>query len=195
MEQVRLDAIADDATFRLREPGDVSALATAIGRLGQLTPVDLRPLPAADGEGPRYQVVAGFRRIAAARLLQRDRVLARVHAPLADPDAWALALGPTLFAEPWDAPARTIAEERVRAFLPWAEPALRTSPTPRAGAGGPGVAAVDPRSLALRAWELNRDLAAACGRWDSLPAEARRAVVEQLRYVTRLLPILERDPR
>lgn len=97
---VPLAAIADDGTFRLRDEGDVSALAASIGRLGQLAPIELRPIPDAAPDAPQYQVVAGFRRLAALRLLFRERVLARVHAALDDADAWALALGQALLTEP-----------------------------------------------------------------------------------------------
>jgi ParB-like chromosome segregation protein Spo0J len=75
-------------------------LASSIGRLGQLMPVELRPIPGAIPGGPAWQVVAGFRRVAALRLLQRDRVLARIHGNLSDEDAWGLALGPALLTEP-----------------------------------------------------------------------------------------------
>ncbi len=101
---VPVSAIADDATFRLRDEGDVGVLAASIGRLGQLAPVELRPAPGGDGgEEPRYQVVAGFRRLAALRMLMRERVLARVHDRLDDEDAWAIALPQALVTEPLDA--------------------------------------------------------------------------------------------
>lgn len=96
---VPLDQIAPDATFRLRPEGDVAVLAASIGRLGQLEPVELRPMPAAV-EGPRFQAVAGFRRLAALRLLLRDGALARVHEELSDEDAWAVALVAGLTGEP-----------------------------------------------------------------------------------------------
>jgi ParB family chromosome partitioning protein len=97
---VPLVAVSTDATFRLRPEGDVAALAGSIARLGQLAPVELRPLPGAAAGGVRYQVVAGFRRLAAVRLLARGRVLARVHASLDDDDAWAMALADALLGEP-----------------------------------------------------------------------------------------------
>jgi ParB family transcriptional regulator, chromosome partitioning protein len=114
VEFVSLAAIADDATFRLRDVGDVALLAASIG---------LRPLPGAGAGGPRYQVVAGFRRLAALRLLARERVLARVHAVLDDDDAWAIALAQALLGEPLG----TTELESLRARLsearvaPWAE--------------------------------------------------------------------------
>ncbi len=100
VEWVRLEEIWDDTTFRLRDSGDVSDLATSMGRLGQLAPVELRLRPGVDGEGPCWQVVAGFRRVEALRLLRRDRVMARLHERLEDEDAWALALSHALLSEP-----------------------------------------------------------------------------------------------
>jgi hypothetical protein len=100
VEFVPIEAISVDTSFRLRSEGDVSTLASSIGRLGQLMPVELRPIPGAIPGGPAWQVVAGFRRVAALRLLQRDRVLARIHGNLSDEDAWGLALGPALLTEP-----------------------------------------------------------------------------------------------
>ncbi len=123
---VLLAAISGDPTFRLRDEGDVAPLAASIGRLGQLVPVELRPLPGAPEGGPYLQVVAGFRRMAAARLLARDRVLARVHAALGDDDAWALALGHALLAEPLLASELQALGPRLAATgaAPWAEEVL-----------------------------------------------------------------------
>ncbi len=123
---VPLAEIADDATFRLRDEGDIGLLAASIGRLGQLVPVELRPLPgAAEGE-PRFQVVAGFRRLAAFRLLARDRILARVHATLDDEDAWGVALGQALLTEPLLASELEALRERLAetGAAPWAEELL-----------------------------------------------------------------------
>ncbi len=126
VEFVSLAAIADDATFRLREPGDVAALAASIGRLGHLVPVELRPLPGAAGGAPRFQVVAGFRRLAALRLLARGRVLARVHAALDDEDAWAIALAQALLGEPLQAEELERLRERLAGagVAPWAQELL-----------------------------------------------------------------------
>src|SRR5215208_156731 len=114
VEFVSLADLDEDATFRLREPGDVAALAASIGRLGHLVPIELRPLPGLTPEDPpRYQVVAGFRRLAALRLLARERVLARVHEALDDDDAWGIALAQALLGEP----LRAEELERLRARL------------------------------------------------------------------------------
>jgi hypothetical protein len=122
VEFVALADVSDDATFRLRDEGDVGALAASMGRLGQLVPVELRPLPGAGPEGPRWQVVAGFRRVAAARLLGRERVLARLHAALEDEDAWGLALAQALVTEPLVANELAALGDRLAAenIAPWA---------------------------------------------------------------------------
>ena len=212
MEHVPLAEIAADPTYRLREPGDVSELAAAIGRLGQLTPVDLRPLPAGAGagEGKRWQVVAGFRRMEALRLLQRERVLARLHPSLSDDDAWALALAGPLFTEPWSPSDLDGVASRLREKLPWAVPALEAI-RGRAGAGKGRASASPPptaprprpttdpagfaRGLAVRAYELNGDVAAAYEAWGALPPEGRRLVLEQLRYLHQVFPLLEKENR
>lgn len=236
---VPIEEIADEGQFRLRPPGDVTVLAASIGRVGQLEPVELRPLPGAPEGESRWQLVAGFRRLEALRLLQRDRVLARVHQALPDEDAWAVALVQGLTGEPlaeaellalrgrvetdglapWA--AELIEEARLRAPLPaevrerfheflegplpparadeeGEEPAPpRRTATSTAPAGGPGeeveeVFAEDfARDLALRMAGLNQDLATAYGAWKDLPADGRRLLLVQARYVADLLPYLE----
>lgn len=101
VEFIPLDAILDDATFNLRDEGDVSELAANIGRLGQLTPIELRLVPGAVEGGAKWQVVAGFRRLAALRMLLRDRALARLHDTLSDDDAWGIAVTNALLTEPF----------------------------------------------------------------------------------------------
>ena len=199
VEFVSIDDIADDTTFRLREPGDVSLLAASIARLGQLAPVDLRPLPGAEPRpqegrtpvadpedgflpeagGARLQVVSGFRRLEALRMLQRDRVLARLHADLSDEDAWALSLTRPLLSEPWLPSELEALRERIRSVAPWAEELLdealaRSSqaapggeapaePEPRAEAEGAAAAApsvdVEPETVELTPEELALHLA------------------------------------
>lgn len=222
VEFVELSLISDDATFRLRDEGDVAPLAASLGRLGQLVPVELRPLPGG-GDGPRFQVLAGFRRIAAARLLARERVLARVHAALGDEDAWAVALGDALLGEPllsselealrprlaatgaarWAeellpaalarAPVEPKLRERFRAFLERAEAERR------AGEEAGETVEVTPEELAedlaRRMFAVNEDLAVAFDAWAELPQEGRRMIVEQARYLAGLLPLLEERER
>lgn len=238
---VGLSDIQDDATFRLREEGDVSALAASIGRLGQLVPIELRRVPGEDG--PRLQVVAGFRRLAAVRMLLRDRVLARVHEDLGEEDAWGLALGQALLTEPlgegdlralrerlaeggvapWAddlvdealvrAPVDPVVRERFLEFLggPATPPAIADENGERE-AGAPAETEAEAarqgddfevevevtpeelaQDLATRLWEVNRDLALAAEAWKDLPAEGRRLVLEQARYVAELYPLLATD--
>ncbi len=186
VEFVAVEDIAADETFRLRAEGDVSQLATALGRLGQLAPVELRPWPgaAAGGAsprppttaqpgaareasagaegaaaGPRWQVVSGFRRLAAIRMLARERVLARLHHELSEEDAWALALGEALLHEPLTGEDLEALRERLRStgLAAWAvelvDEALVRAPVAAelrerfyeflTGAGSPGTAAPD----------------------------------------------------
>ena len=237
---VSLDDVSEDATFRLRDPGDVSLLAASIGRLGQLVPVELRPLPAAaappafvsvasDPEDrflaepvptPRWQVVSGFRRLAALRMLQRDRVLARAHAELSDEDAWALALSQPLLTEPFLPSELEATRERIRAVAPWAEElleeALVRAPVPAAQReafarfleepAAPAEAEASDVSetveltpeelalhLAVRIFELNQELAVGWEAWSELPAGGRRQIVEQARYLAELFPLMDRE--
>ena len=193
VEYVPLDAIADDVTFRLREEGDVSELAASLGRLGQLIPVELRLLPGAAADGPRYQLVAGFRRVEALRCLLRERVLARVHTELGDEDAWAIALCQALLIEPLDRAALQELRERI-AEVPAAAWACEL--IDEAHAEG-GTVEVTPEELAddlsARMYEVNADLALASEAWEHLPPAGRRAIVEQARYVAAMLPHLKLD--
>ena len=94
---ISLDRVELDERFRVRshEEGDVTALATDIARLGQLFPVDLRL------KGPdQYVLITGFRRVAALKFLQREKVLARLHPELSDDDATLLALAEGIHSQP-----------------------------------------------------------------------------------------------
>ncbi|HEX9241359.1 MAG TPA: ParB N-terminal domain-containing protein [Anaeromyxobacter sp.] len=223
---VPLADVDADATFRLREEGDVADLASSIGRLGQLVPIELRPLPGLGPEDPpRWQVVAGFRRLAALKLLARERVLARVHGTLDDDDAWGIALAHALLATPLGvaelealrarlAGLRTAAwaEEHVEdaieratvaAAVSEAEPAPDAEPEPEPEPqvepedAGPVEVTADElaEDLAARLNEVNQDLALAFESWGDLPAEGRRAILEQAEYVAALLPHLRREGR
>jgi ParB family chromosome partitioning protein len=239
VEFVELGDISPDESFRLRADGDVTLLATSLGRLGQLSPVELRPWPGAGSDGPRWQVVAGFRRLAAVRLLARERVLSRVHGELADEDAWGLALAEALLREPLAARDLEALRERLRAsgVAPWADElvdeALVRAPLevevrerfyaflrgedasvcPEPFDSGRGEAAAYARDrlreaeskddaplevtadelaqdLSARLSALNQDLALAFEAWSEVPPEGRRAIVEQARYISELMPFL-----
>lgn len=220
VEWVPLDTIAADVTFRLRGEGDVSALAASLGRIGQLVPVELRPLPGAGTDGPRWQLVAGFRRVEALRCLLREQVLARVHPSLDDEDAWGIALCEALLREPLDGAALEALRERLAAerVAPWAAELvdeaivrapvapeqreaffawLRGEPPPAAEGEEEegGTVEITPEELAeqlsAKMYEVNADLALASEAWEHLPDEGRRAIVEQARYVAALLPHLK----
>jgi ParB-like chromosome segregation protein Spo0J len=216
VEFIDLVAVSEDDTFRLREEGDVSALAASIGRLGQLVPLELRPREAPEGGPPRYQVVAGFRRVAALRLLRRERALARVHPAMPDEDAWAMALAQALLGEPLLRTEVSSLRERLarEGQAPWAadlldeatlraplEPGLRErfleflAAAREAEDGAP--VEVTPEELASdvarRLYEVNADLAVAFEAWADLPPDGRRAILAQARWIAGLLPMLEGD--
>ena len=223
VEFIALEAIALDDTFRLRPEGDVGDLATSLGRLGQLVPVELRPWPGAASDGPRWQVVAGFRRMAAVRLLARERVLARLHAELSDADAWGVALVQALLQEPLGETDLGALRELLAtsSVAPWAEElledALARAPvplevrekfleflasTPTPTSTSTPTPTDDPievtgeelvTDLATRMSAVNQDLAIAFEAWKDLPADGRRLLVEQARYVAALLPFLEAE--
>ena len=239
VEFVSLEDIAPDETFRLRPDGDVTQLATSLGRLGQLSPIELRPWPDTKEVGPRWQVVSGFRRLAAVRLLARERLLARLHRTLSDEDAWGLALGEALLHEPLTGDELEALREALRktTSAPWAEElvdeALVRAPVaaalrerfydyltgldvprpaqPRdplateaaaeevaestAPSDAPTEVEMSPEELAadlvFRFSALTQDLATAFEAWEDLPAEGRKRLLEQARYVMELFPFME----
>jgi hypothetical protein len=198
VEFVPLALLSTDPTFRLRPEGEVAALAGSIARLGQLSPIELRPLPAAAGGGDlgapgagRYQVVAGFRRLAAVRLLARGRVLARVHAALDDEDAWAIALADVLLGEPLAAAELESLRLRLAGLgaAPWAgelvdEALVRSPVAPElrerflAFLQGQGPAPVDPPDAAAQ--DAASAAAATDGPEEVTPAELAEAVASGL---------------
>ena len=71
-ELIPIDRVDEDPLFQVRPLGDLSLLATDVARLGQLFPIDVRV------QAPeRYQLICGYRRVAALKFLQRDQVLHR----------------------------------------------------------------------------------------------------------------------
>ncbi|HQR30448.1 MAG TPA: hypothetical protein PLL32_08560, partial [Anaeromyxobacteraceae bacterium] len=104
---------------------------------------------------------------------------------------------------PWAEAALSAARQRLAggkgAKADRAEKAEKTEKPPPAGAAAPPPrrAAADPAAfahgLAVHASALNEEVAAAWDRWDSIPPAGRRMILEQLRYLTRVLPLLERE--
>lgn len=191
---IPLDRIDEDASFQLRPVGEVSALATDIARLGQLFPVDVRFKPP-----DRFQVICGFRRVAALRFLKRDRVLARLHTELSDQDALLMALAAALH----DAPA---AHEHLSARREQLEAEGRLTPIARdmlakaLGEDGElqpeGVEEeVDADELAAetarRLGEINQDLASLADVFADLDEARREELLTQLRYSRDLVAWLE----
>lgn len=193
---VPLDLVLDDDAFRLRPPHDVESLARSMAQFGQLYPVEVRP------RGDRYQVVAGFRRLDAVRLLRRPRILARVHAGLGDDEALLLAVGdlcqrtpvdPELVAELRDRLEReSRLGPRARAMI---EAALATAAKDDSNTSDAVDEEVELDALCAdvtaRLAELNQDLAAIVELWEDVDAEARAALLEQLRYPSEIATYLE----
>ena len=196
---VSLDQVDEDDSCQLRPVGDVGRLAMDLARLGQAFPVDVRPLPGTD----RFQLVSGFRRVAALRFLRRTSVLARVHATLSDEDALLVALAGILHAA---APTSEELDE-VEARL---EQEGRLSPAARdmlgrARATDDGLAPesvegeeeIDADELAsaltARLGELNQDLALLAPVFDALEPGQRAELLQQLRYAAELVAYFDQE--
>jgi ParB-like chromosome segregation protein Spo0J len=189
-----LEQLVDDATFRLREEGDVSALATDVARLGQLFPVDVRPV------GPdRYQLLCGFRRVEALRFLKRDRVLARIHVRMSDEDALLLSLAEAIHSTSVDLEELAAKKEQLEAegrlsaaVRDMLEKALETEE----GLAPEGVEEeVDADELAQdvtqRLGDINQDLSLLADVFTSLDEARRAELLTQLRYSADLVAYLE----
>jgi ParB family transcriptional regulator, chromosome partitioning protein len=189
-----LDQLDADDAFHLRAEGDVSRLAQDIARLGQVFPVDVRL------RGERFQLVCGFRRVAALRFLQRDKVLARIHTNLSDDDALLVALADTLHGEPASAEEvlamRQRLEEEGRLV-----PAARDMLEQALGEGdlspeGPEQE-IDADELAASLTQLlgdaNQDLALLVPVFGALDDDRKAELLIQLRYAAELVAYLEED--
>lgn len=195
---IALDRLDDDDTFRVSPDGDVSALATDIARLGQLFPVDVRHKPP-----DRFQVICGFRRVAALRFLQRDRVLARLHTDLTDEDALLMALATAIHARP-------VTRDELGALKARLESEGKLTPATRSmidqalsppGELAPEMVGGDEEEieadefallLTLKLGELNQDLAMIADVFDALDESRQAQLLEQLRYSADLVEFLER---
>ena len=192
---IPLDRIdIDDDTFKLRPEGELSHLATDLARLGQLFPVDLRLKPP-----DRFQVVCGFRRVAALRFLQREKVWARLHTDLSDDDALLMSLAAVIHPHPIGANdlqalrARLEGENRLGVAA--------KEMLDRAISGGNDLApeSVDEEvdaedlaeQLAIRLGDINQDLAALADVFGSLDDRHKTDLIKQLRYSSELVAFLE----
>ena len=198
---IPLDALDEDDTFQLLPPGDVGRLAMDLARLGQAFPVDVRRREGTD----RFQLVAGFRRVAALRFLQRPSVLARIHASLSDEDALLVALAGVLHGTAPTPEELVVIEGRLeqegrlsaaaRDMLGRAQ-ATDDGLAPES-VGGDGEEEVDADELAgeltARMGEVNQDLALLAPVFDALEPGRRAELLQQLRYAAELVAYFEEE--
>lgn len=194
---VPLERVDDDHTFLVRaaeELEDVSQLATDVARLGQLFPIDVRLKPP-----DRFQIITGFRRVAALRFLQREKVLARLHTDLSDADAMLMALAAAIHSKAIAREALEATKERLEA-LGTLTPAARDM-LEKALSGDDELAPeqveeeVDADELAadvtLRLGQVNQDLSLIADVFEELDDEKRDELLTQLRYSADLVAFLE----
>jgi ParB family transcriptional regulator, chromosome partitioning protein len=191
---IPLERIDEDTTFQIRPVGDLSALATDLARLGQLFPVDVRFKPP-----DRFQIISGFRRVAALRFLKRDRVLARLHTDLSDEDALLMALASAIHASPVDREeleARKAQLEAEGRLTPIARDMLdKALATDDSLASETVEEEVDADELAAQATQqlvdLNQDLALLADVFADLDETRKQELITQLRYSADLVAWLE----
>jgi ParB family transcriptional regulator, chromosome partitioning protein len=194
---IPLERVDDDPAFRVRleeELEDVAALATDIARLGQLFPIDVRLRPP-----DHFQVITGFRRVAALRFLQREKVLARLHTDLDDGDATLMALAAAIH-------GRAVSSEALEATKARLEQAGRLTPAARdmlekVLSPGPELGPeqveeeVDADELAaevtVRLGQVNQDLSLLADVFAELDEGRRSALLQQLKYSAELVEYLE----
>jgi len=196
---VSLDQVDEDDACQLRPVGDVGRLAMDLARLGQAFPVDVRPVP---GTG-RFQLVSGFRRVAALRFLRRTSVRARVHATLSDEDALLVALAGILHAaaptsEELDGiEARLEQEGRLSAAARDMLGRARATDDGLAPESVGGEEEIDADELAAsltgRLGELNQDLALLAPVFDALEPGQRAELLQQLRYAAELVAYFDQE--
>jgi hypothetical protein len=194
---IPLERVDDDQTFLVRDPAqldDVAALATDVARLGQLFPIDVRLVPP-----DRFQIITGFRRVAALRFLQREKVLARLHTDLTDADATLMALASAIH-------SRTVGSDALATIKAELEESGRLSPAARdmlekALATEDNLAPeeveeeVDADELAadvtVRLGQCNQDLSLLADVFSDLDDQRREELLKQLRYSVELVAFLE----
>jgi ParB family chromosome partitioning protein len=187
-----LDQLETDDTFRLRDEGDVSRLAQDVARLGQVFPVDVRV------RGDRFQLICGFRRVAALRFLQRDKVLARIHTELSDEDALLVALADALHREP-------VSAEELGAMRARLDEEGRLGPAARdmleQALSDGGLSPEGPEqeidadelafTLTQALGDANQDLALLVPVFGALDEDRKAELLTQLRYAAELVAYLE----
>jgi ParB-like chromosome segregation protein Spo0J len=193
---IPLDRVDADDAFRFRDAADddVSALATDVARLGQLFPIDLRLKPP-----DRFQVITGFRRVAALRVLQREKVLARLHTDLSDADALLMSLAAAIHGREVGAEALEAARERLSAegrLSPAARDMLSKALAKGDELGPEEIEEeVDADELAadvtVRLGQCNQDLSLLADVFEELDDARREELLTQLRYSVELVAYLE----
>ena len=194
---ISCDKLDDDYTFLIRarsELDEVAGLATELARTGQLFPIDVR----VSSEG-RYQVVCGFRRVAALRVLQREGVLARVHKNMEPKAAMLMALTAAIHMEPVPQAQLAVVQREAEAkslLTPAARDLLA-----RAFGGAPELGPeqveteVDADDLAIdvavRLNQCNQDLSMLADYFGELQEGRRTDLLQQLRYFADLSSYLE----
>jgi ParB-like chromosome segregation protein Spo0J len=191
LDVLPLSQIDDDRAFRLRPEGDVGGLAQSLARVGQLLPVEVRL------RGPgRWQLISGFRRVAALQLLKRDVVLARLHDSLSDEEALAISLADTVSPRPLAREELLALRERLEGeghYDPAAqevlERALGEAPLPPE----PEEQDLDifSRETATQLASLSADVASLYESWADVEPAVREQIAAQVRYFHDLLPFLE----
>ena len=191
---IPLERVSDDTTFQIRPEGEIDKLATDVARLGQLFPVDVRLVPP-----DRFQVICGFRRVAALRFLKRDRVLARLHTDLTDEDALLLALAAAIHAEPVAPEDLAALQERLEdegrltpATRDMLEKALQEDDTLAPEGVEEEVDADElAADVARRLGDINQELSALADVFLGLDEARRAELLMQLRYSSELVAFLE----
>jgi ParB family transcriptional regulator, chromosome partitioning protein len=198
---VPLDALDPDASFRLREEGEVGRLAMDLARLGQALPVDVRRRAGSE----QLQLLTGFRRVAALRFLQRNEVLARIHTQLSDEDALLIALAAVLHgsalapeevgqvAERLEAEGRLSAAARDMLDRARSEDDGLAPELVEEDATGEEEVDADELAAAVTSQlgELNQDLALLAPVFEALEPGRRAELLEQLRYAAELVAYFE----
>ena len=194
---LKLERVEEDTSFQLRAEGEIDSLATSIARLGQLVPVDLRLRPP-----DRFQIVSGFRRVAALRLLKRERILARVHTDLNDEDALQVSLAGLLESRGAERAELVELRERLREqgrLSAGVADTLDRAISPTDDALAPEMVdgadeEVDLDELAQdligRMAAVNQDLALVVELWSALEPQLRETLLEQLGYPEQLVGYL-----